>query len=180
MDSNPALQGDLLLITQLELIGSTSAAGILYGIAFALYWLYVHSSLPQLRNRDRKRQTAVMLAASTVAMLFGLVTLALNVWVIQDAFVKHYNFPGGPVAYEFAMLKVQTMICHVCSWLTVLILAAIQVCYFFNVSCHRCISPVPRFGVYGRSGVSQDTEKWSSYYPRCASWLPCVRFSKVC
>jgi hypothetical protein len=177
MDINPTLQGDLLLITQLELIGSTSVAGTLYGIAFALYLLYVYSSLPQLRSHDRKTQTIVMISATTGGMLLGLATLAINVWIIQDAFIKHYNFPGGPVAYESTILKVPTMICHVCNWLIVLIFDAIQVCFFIKWYCHPCISPaVPRYGVCGQFGVSQDMENWSSYYPCCAFWDPCVGF----
>ncbi|XP_006455496.1 hypothetical protein AGABI2DRAFT_121415 [Agaricus bisporus var. bisporus H97] len=127
MDSNPTLQGDLLLITQLELIGSLSAAGLLYGIVFTLFCLYVHSSIPRLRINERKRQTTFMLAVVAIAMLSGLVNLSLNVWIIQDAFIKHPNFPGGPVAYEFAMLRRQSTICHICNLIVVLIITTIQV-----------------------------------------------------
>jgi hypothetical protein len=134
MDSNPALQGDLLLTTQLELIGSTSAAGVLYGIAFTLYCQYVHASLPQLRGKERKKQTMFMLAVTSIAMLSGLVNLGLNIWIIQNAFIKHPNFPGGPVAYEFAMSKHESTICHICNLIVVLIITTIQVRDFCNGS----------------------------------------------
>jgi hypothetical protein len=176
MDINPTLQGDLLLITQLELIGSTSVAGTLYGIAFALYLLYVYSSLPQLRSHDRKTQTIVMISATTGGMLLGLVNLVMNVWIIQDSFIKHYNFPGGPVAYESTILRVPGIICHVCNWLIILIFDAIQVCFSIKGYCHLYISSVPRYGVCGHFGVPHGTENWSSYYPCCAFWPPCVCF----
>lgn len=136
MDGNPAIQGDLLTITQLELIGSTSAAALLYGIAFTLYCQYVHSSLPQLRNKERKKQTMFMVAVTSAAMLSGLVNLGLNTWIIQNAFIKHPNFPGGPVAYEFAMLKHESTILHICNLIVVLIITIIQVRGVFNRSRH--------------------------------------------
>jgi hypothetical protein len=69
------LQGDLLLMNQLELVAPTTVAGTLYGIAFTLFCLYVHSLIPQLRNIDRKRHAKFMLGYSTVIMLCGLYNL---------------------------------------------------------------------------------------------------------
>ncbi|XP_006456367.1 hypothetical protein AGABI2DRAFT_122271 [Agaricus bisporus var. bisporus H97] len=100
MSANPPLQGALLLTTQLELVSTTTAAGTLYGIAFSLYCLYLHASLPQLRDHDRRRTTQFMIIYSSIIMLCGLYFLILNAWVIQDAYIKHANFPKGPYAYE--------------------------------------------------------------------------------
>ncbi|KAF7760975.1 hypothetical protein Agabi119p4_10384 [Agaricus bisporus var. burnettii] len=102
MGANPSpLQGPLLLpLTQLELVSSTTAAGTLYGIAFSLYCLYLHASIPRLRDHDRRRQTQFMITISTIIMLCGLYYLISDAWVIQDAYIKHANFPGGPLAYE--------------------------------------------------------------------------------
>ncbi|KAF7760977.1 hypothetical protein Agabi119p4_10386 [Agaricus bisporus var. burnettii] len=100
MEANPSLQGSLLLVTQIELVSGTTAAGTLYGIAFSLYCLYLHASIPQLRDHNRKRQTRFMITYSTIIMLCGLYYLLSNAWVIQDAYIMHANFPGGPYLYE--------------------------------------------------------------------------------
>jgi hypothetical protein len=95
----PPLTGDLLLVTQLELVTPTTVAGTLYGIAFTLFCLYVHALAPRLRNGDRTKQARFMLAYSTVIMLCGLYYLVSNAWVTQDAYIKHSDYPGGPYAY---------------------------------------------------------------------------------
>ncbi|KAF7760976.1 hypothetical protein Agabi119p4_10385 [Agaricus bisporus var. burnettii] len=95
------LQGLLLLLTQLELVSAMTVAGTLYGIAFSLYCLYLHASLPQLRDHDRRRQTQFMITNSTIIMLCGLYYLISNAWVVQDAYIKHASFPGGPIVYEY-------------------------------------------------------------------------------
>ncbi|EKM75197.1 hypothetical protein AGABI1DRAFT_132447 [Agaricus bisporus var. burnettii JB137-S8] len=100
MSANPPLQGVLLLATQLELVSGTTAGGTLYGIAFSLYCLYLHASLPQLRDHDRRRTTQFMIISSSIIMLCGFYFLLLNAWVIQDAYIKHANFPKGPYGYE--------------------------------------------------------------------------------
>ncbi|KAF7760979.1 hypothetical protein Agabi119p4_10388 [Agaricus bisporus var. burnettii] len=100
MSANPPLKGALLLATQLELVSGTTVGGTLYGIAFSLYCLYLHASLPQLRDHDRRRQTQFMMTFSTIIMSCGLYYLISNAWVIQDAYIKHANFPGGPLVYE--------------------------------------------------------------------------------
>ncbi|XP_006456369.1 hypothetical protein AGABI2DRAFT_122272 [Agaricus bisporus var. bisporus H97] len=100
MDANRSLTGQLLLVTQIELTSTTTAAGTLYGIAFFLYCLYLHALLPQLRDNDRRRKTQFMITYSSIIMLCGLYFLLLNAWVIQDAYIKHADFPEGPYGYE--------------------------------------------------------------------------------
>ncbi|EKM74141.1 hypothetical protein AGABI1DRAFT_133588 [Agaricus bisporus var. burnettii JB137-S8] len=110
MDKNPPLQGELLLATQLELVSSTTAAGTFYGIAFSLYFLYLHASLPRLREHDRRRQTQFMMTYSAIIMLCGLYYLVSNAWVIQDAYIKHADTPGGPYVYELTSFSKQPAI----------------------------------------------------------------------
>ncbi|XP_006456357.1 hypothetical protein AGABI2DRAFT_122262 [Agaricus bisporus var. bisporus H97] len=112
MGANPTpLQGPLLLpLTQLELVSATTAAGTLYGIAFSLYCLYLHASIPRLRDHDRRRQTQFMITNSTIIMLCGLYYLISNAWVIQDAYIKHADFPGGPLVYENSTFLTQPAI----------------------------------------------------------------------
>ncbi|KAF7760641.1 hypothetical protein Agabi119p4_10050 [Agaricus bisporus var. burnettii] len=110
MSANPPLRGPLLLVTQLELVSGTTAVGTLYGITFSLYCLYLHASLPQLQDHDRRRQTQFMITYSTIIMLCGLYFLILNAWVIQDAYIKHANFPGGPFLYEDSTFLTQPAI----------------------------------------------------------------------
>ncbi|XP_006455511.1 hypothetical protein AGABI2DRAFT_121428 [Agaricus bisporus var. bisporus H97] len=98
-DNTPALQGPLLLITQLELVTPTTVAGTLYGIAFTLFCLYVHSLVPRLRDDDRKKQAKFMLGYTIVIMLCGLYNLVSNAWITQDAYIMHGDYPGGPYVY---------------------------------------------------------------------------------
>jgi hypothetical protein len=93
------LPGEVFLQNQLELVTATTVAGTLYGIVFTLFCLYVHSLAPQLRVKDRKRQAKFMIGYSTVIMLCGLYYLVSNAWVMQDAYIKHSNYPGGPLSY---------------------------------------------------------------------------------
>jgi hypothetical protein len=101
MDNSTAipLQGAALLLNQFELVGPTTVAGTLYGIAFTLFCLYVRSLVPRFRDEDRKRQARFMLAYSTVIMLCGLYNLVLNTWITQEAYIKHADYPGGPYFY---------------------------------------------------------------------------------
>jgi hypothetical protein len=94
------LQGELLLLTQIELVTPTAMASTLYGIAFTLFCLYVHSLAPRLRDEDRKRQAKFMLAYSSVIMLCGLYNVVANAWIAQDAYIKHSDDPEGPFIYE--------------------------------------------------------------------------------
>ncbi|XP_006456359.1 hypothetical protein AGABI2DRAFT_122264 [Agaricus bisporus var. bisporus H97] len=130
MSANPTpLQGSLLLSTQFELVSATTAAGTLYGIAFSLYCLYLHASLPQLRGLDRRRRTQFMITYSTIIMLCGLYYLVSNAWVVQDAYIKHANFPGGPVLYVSSTFLTQPVIAVglVCVSVVDISTAAIQI-----------------------------------------------------
>ncbi|XP_006455455.1 hypothetical protein AGABI2DRAFT_121383 [Agaricus bisporus var. bisporus H97] len=93
------LQGELLLATQLELVTPTTLAGTLYGVAFTLFCLYVHSLVSQLQDEDRKRRAKFMLGYTVVIMLCGLYNLVANAWAIQEAYIKHGDYPGGPYLY---------------------------------------------------------------------------------
>jgi hypothetical protein len=104
------LEGDLLLINQLELVTPTTVAGTLYGIAFTLFCLYVHSLSPRLRDGDRKRQARFMLGFSSIIMLCGLYSLIANTWATQDAYIKHNSYPGGPIGYIDSTLRTGVMI----------------------------------------------------------------------
>ncbi|EKM75188.1 hypothetical protein AGABI1DRAFT_132439 [Agaricus bisporus var. burnettii JB137-S8] len=128
-NSTTPLQGSLLLSTQFELVSSTTAAGTLYGIAFSLYCLYLHASLPQLRGLDRRRRTQFMITYSTIIMLCGLYYLVSNAWVVQDAYIKHANFPGGPVLYVSSTFLTQPVIAVglVCVSVVDISTAAIQI-----------------------------------------------------
>ncbi|EKM74626.1 hypothetical protein AGABI1DRAFT_95488 [Agaricus bisporus var. burnettii JB137-S8] len=98
-NNTPALQGPLLLGTQLELVAPTTMAGTLYGIAFTLFCLYVHSLVPRLQDEDRKKQAQFMLGYTSIIMLCGLCNLVTNAWITQDGYIKHVDYPGGPYAY---------------------------------------------------------------------------------
>ncbi|KAF7762013.1 hypothetical protein Agabi119p4_10005 [Agaricus bisporus var. burnettii] len=129
MDRNPPLQGILLLLNQLELVSGTTVAGTFYGIAFSLYCLYLHASIPRLREHDRRRQTQFMMTFSSMIMLCGLYYLVSNAWVIQDAYIKHANFPGGPFIYETTTYNTQPVIAVglVCVSIIDISTAAIQI-----------------------------------------------------
>ncbi|KAF7760989.1 hypothetical protein Agabi119p4_10398 [Agaricus bisporus var. burnettii] len=137
MSANPPLQGALLLTTQLELVSTTTAAGTLYGIAFSLYCLYLHASLPQLRDHDRRRTTQFMIIYSSIIMLCGLYFLILNAWVIQDAYIKHANFPKGPYAYEESTYVTQPALAVglVCESVIDVLTASIQIWRLWVVWC---------------------------------------------
>jgi hypothetical protein len=93
------LQGKALLINQLKLLTYTTVAGTLYGIAFVLFCLYVHSIVPRFHEEDRKRQAKFMLAYSTVIMICGLYNLVATAWDVQDAYIEHSNSIEGPDLY---------------------------------------------------------------------------------
>jgi hypothetical protein len=128
------LEGRLLLVTQLELVIPTTVAGTLYGIAFTLFCLYVHSLSPRLRAGDRKRQARFMLGFSSIIMLCGLYILIANTWVVQDAYIKHHNYPGGPYPYEASILHTAIIIVLISCWLVVdTLTSAIQVHCFISL-----------------------------------------------
>jgi hypothetical protein len=128
--TTPPLTGDLLLVTQLELVTPTTVAAALYGIAFTLFCLYVHALAPRLRNGDRTKQARFMLAYSTVMMLCGLYFLVANAWVTQDAYIKHNDYPGGPYVYEISTFHRATVVIPIvlaCQTAIDILTSAIQV-----------------------------------------------------
>lgn len=131
------LQGYLLHVTQLDLLTSTMVVGTLYGIAFTLFCLYVISLAPRLRDEDRKMQAKFMLAYSCVIMICGLYNLVANAWIVQDAYIKHGEFPGGPYQYEGTTMHSPVVITmFTCQMAIDTLTAAIQVHYiFFPIYC---------------------------------------------
>jgi hypothetical protein len=130
MDNSTAtpLQGYFLLVTQLELVTPTTVDGTLYGIAFTLFCLYVHSLAPRLQDEDRKRQAKFMLGYSSIIMLCGLYVLIVNVWLVQDAYIKHGNYPEGPYAYTLTTYhKPLVIISTICQFALDTLTSAIQV-----------------------------------------------------
>jgi hypothetical protein len=128
--TTPPLTGDVLLVTQLELVTPTTVAAALYGIAFTLFCLYVHALAPRLRNGDRTKQARFMLAYSSVIMLCGLYFLVANAWVTQDAYIKHSDYPGGPYAYVLSTFHSTTAVIPIgltCQTVIDVMTSAIQV-----------------------------------------------------
>jgi hypothetical protein len=119
------LEGELLLVTQLELVTSTTVDGTLYGIAFTLFCLYVNSLSSRLWDGDRKRQAQFMLGFSSIVMLCGLYILIANTWATQDAYIKHNNYPGGPYSYESSTYHTAITIALISCWLVVDILTSV-------------------------------------------------------
>jgi hypothetical protein len=133
----PPLQGDLLLLNQLELVSPTTVAGTLYGISFTLFCLYVHSLVPRLRSTERKMQAKFMLGYSSIIMLCGLFTLVSNAWGTQDGYIKHANYPGGPYLYTETTFRTPVLIAlSACELAVNIFTSAIQVRVSFSFSSH--------------------------------------------
>jgi hypothetical protein len=131
----PPLQGDLLLLNQLELVSPTTVSGTLYGISFTLFCLYVHSLAPRLQDKERKLQAMFMLGFSSVIMLCGLFDLVSNTWVTQNTYIKHGNYPGGPYSYESTLFHTPLVIAlFTCQAAVNVFTSAIQVRVFLFFS----------------------------------------------
>jgi hypothetical protein len=130
MSTNNRAATPLLLATQIHLISSTTVSGALFGFAFAIFCLYVYSIVPRLQDGGRKRQSQVMLGYSSVIMLSGLCFLVSNTWVIQDAYIEHSDYPGGPLLYISLNNRAPyaTTISFSCQTAVDLLTSAIQVC----------------------------------------------------
>jgi hypothetical protein len=170
--ATPPLQGELLLLNQLELVTPTTVGGTLYGIAFTLFCLYVHSLAPQLRDGDRKRQAKFMLVYSTVIMLCGVYSLVYNAWGNQDAYIKHSDFPGGPYGYIQSINRGNAAVTILFTSQVVIdiLTSAIQVhCFFFSHLSYKTAESRARFGVYGSFGVLLNMPVWLLCFPYCVS-----------
>jgi hypothetical protein len=140
MDNSTAtpLQGELLLVNQLELVTPTTVAGTLYGIAFTLFCLYVHSLAPQLSDGVRKKQARFMLGYSTVIMLCGLYVLVANAWATQNAYIKHPDTPGGPFLYIASTTHAPVMVAVIPNQTVIDVLTStIQACIYFSPIYHK-------------------------------------------
>ncbi len=93
----PTSHSKLILIEDFDLISATTIQGCFYGISFALYCLCTRSLYLQLH---KWRQTKFTLTYITLVFFCSTVLLALNIGLMQVAYVRHADFPGGPWAYE--------------------------------------------------------------------------------
>jgi hypothetical protein len=162
--TTPPLTGDQLILTQIELVASTTVAGTLYGIAFSLFCLYVYALAPRLRNGDRTKQARFMLAYSTVIVLCGLYYLVSNAWVTQDAYIKHSDYPEGPYAYVLSTIHGTTAVIPIglaCEAAIDVMTSAIQVRGRF---CCVYVSRLLNSGKVWRVWVI-----WSA--SQCANWV---------
>lgn len=140
MDNNtPTVENELVLANELELVSPTTVAGTLYGIAFTLFCLYVHSLAPHYQDQDRKGRAKFMLGYSSIIMVFGLYIVVTNTWYIQDAYIKHGDFPGGPYAYALSAIHTQPAIftSFICQFSIEIMTSAIQVRFVFLSSVLR-------------------------------------------
>jgi hypothetical protein len=132
MDDSPStpLKGPALLLNQLDLVSTSTACGMLYGIVFTLFCLYVHSLAPQFCERNRRQQAKFMLAYSAFIKLCGLYYLLSNAWATQDAYVKHSKYPNGPYFYLLSMFHGGPMIllALICQVIIDMLTLTIQVC----------------------------------------------------
>jgi hypothetical protein len=155
----PPLQGDLLLLNQLELVSPTTVAGTLYGISFTLFCLYVYSLLPRLRDAERKLQARFMLGYTIVIMLCGLVTLVSSTWVTQDGYIRHSDYPGGPYLYTETTFRTPVQIAlSACELAVNIFTSAIQVrvFLFFSKPSYKLTEFRARFGAFGSYGKLLD------------------------
>lgn len=174
MDNSTAtqLQGDVLLLTQIEFVTPTTVAGTLYGIAFTLFCLYVHSLAPQLRDEERKRQAIFMLVYSSIIMLCGLYDLVTNAWFTQEYYLKHYDYPQGPYIYGTTTLHTPlTISSFTCQVAIDALTSAIQVQYCcFSKLSYKPAKLRGRYGVYGLFGVLRDMQIWWLRYLYWVTW----------
>lgn len=93
-------QSLLFFLETLDLIGSTTVLGALYGIAFTLYCLCVQSLYLQFREPDKRRQARFTIGYISFQFFCATAFLALNARAMQLAYIDHADFPGGPWIYE--------------------------------------------------------------------------------
>lgn len=93
-------QSLLFFLETLDLIGSTTFLGALYGIIFAVYCLCAQSLYLQLREPDKRRQARFTLGYISLQFVCVTAYVALNARAMQLVYVEHADFPGGPWIYE--------------------------------------------------------------------------------
>ncbi|KAF9051286.1 hypothetical protein BJ165DRAFT_1340990 [Panaeolus papilionaceus] len=82
-----------------NLIASTTANSVAYGVALTLFCICVHSLVQQFRAGSRKKQAIYSLVYISVMFIFGTIYCAVNSREAQLEYVNFRNFPGGPAAY---------------------------------------------------------------------------------
>lgn len=75
-------------------VASPAITGILYGIAFALYWLCVQSLCLTLRKEQRRR---AIFTLTHISLLMVLVTffVVLSIGVVHLSYINHVGFAQG-------------------------------------------------------------------------------------
>src|SRR5689334_20733194 len=96
-------ESEIILTETFDLIGSTTILGVFYGIAFTLYCLCARSLYLQLQEPNKQRQTRFTLGWMTLLLFCATIYLALNAGIGQLAYIRHADFPGGPVSYEASL-----------------------------------------------------------------------------
>ncbi|KAF5350670.1 hypothetical protein D9756_008550 [Leucocoprinus leucothites] len=90
----------------------TTVEGVLYGLNFGIYLFCVGSLFPQLKYRDLRKRTLIMLVHMSLVMSCGLLGLAVDARNMQSSYVDHADFRGGSMAYServFARLPIANM-----------------------------------------------------------------------
>ncbi|KAF5356744.1 hypothetical protein D9756_006687 [Leucocoprinus leucothites] len=106
MDS-AAIEALLQLDDALNLSASMLCA-LTYGIALTFYCVCICSLYRRLcRDSEQRKNTWIAFAYTTFAIICATAYLAFSHYFIQMSFVFHRDFPGGPAAYEGAVLSTQ-------------------------------------------------------------------------
>ncbi|KAF9444419.1 hypothetical protein P691DRAFT_837224 [Macrolepiota fuliginosa MF-IS2] len=94
----------VLLWENLDLIGSTTVNGMLYGIALSLYVLSAQSLYPQLKDPHRRGHTIFMLSYASLVMILGIILLALGARGAQLSYIDHNASLGESRKYQSTFL----------------------------------------------------------------------------
>lgn len=97
-----------IVFESVQLIGRTTILGVFYGIAFSLYCLCARLLYLQLQEPDQRRRARLSLGYISVLMFCTLGSLAVNTGMMQLVYVKHRDFPGGPLGFQAQLNAVTT------------------------------------------------------------------------
>ncbi|KAF9440905.1 hypothetical protein P691DRAFT_816436 [Macrolepiota fuliginosa MF-IS2] len=102
------MSGQLLLWEHLNLISTTTVNGVLYGIALSLYVLSVQLFYSQLQAPNQRRHVMFIFAYTSVVMICKIISLTLQTWIVQLAYIDHNTFPRATKEYEEIYLFTQS------------------------------------------------------------------------
>lgn len=95
-------KNELLLLEAFDIIGCTTTLGVFYGLAFSLYYLCASSLYLDLQNPDKRRHTMFSLGFISLLLFCATSCVVLEAMIIQQAYINHADFPGGPFEYELS------------------------------------------------------------------------------